>query len=179
MGSPHYRRDMDLLECVQRRATKMIHGMEHLSYEGGLRELGLFRLEKRRLWGDLRAAFQYLKWSYRKEGDRLFIRICDDRTRGNVFKLKESRFRLDIKKKVFYSEDDEALEQFVQSYSGCFIPGDFQDTAGPGPGQPDLAVHVSVHCREAGLYDLWGFLPTLRILWFYYMWRWCVIAMFR
>ena len=31
MGSPQYRRDMDLLECVQRRATKMIQGMEHLS----------------------------------------------------------------------------------------------------------------------------------------------------
>jgi len=45
------------------------------------------------------AAFQYLKWSYRKEGDRLFRRDCSDRTSGNGFKLKEGSFRLDIRKK--------------------------------------------------------------------------------
>ena len=101
MWSPQYRRDIDLLQSIQRRATKMIQGMEHLSYEDGLRELGLFSLEKRRLWGDLRAAFQYLKGNYRKEGNRLFSRVYSDRTRGSGFKLKEGRFRLDIRKKSF------------------------------------------------------------------------------
>jgi len=76
----------------------MIRGLEHLFYEERLRELGLCSLEKRRLQGDLIAAFQYLKKAYKKAGEGLFTRACSYRARGNGFKLKESRFRIDIRK---------------------------------------------------------------------------------
>jgi len=79
----------------------MIQRMEHLSYKDRLKELRLFRLEKRRLQGDPIAAFQYLKGSYRKKGDRHFSMVCDDRTKENGFKFKEGRLRLDIRKKSF------------------------------------------------------------------------------
>ncbi|GAB0193010.1 hypothetical protein GRJ2_001766300 [Grus japonensis] len=93
LWGPQYRRDMELLERVQRRATKLIGGMEHLSCEDRLGELGLFSLEKRRLQRDLIAAYEFLKGAYRKDGEGLFIRECSDRTRGNGFRLKEGQFR--------------------------------------------------------------------------------------
>ena len=63
-------------------------------------ELGLFSLEKR-LQGDLIAAFQDLKGAYKLEGSQHFTRIDNSRTRGNGFKLKEGRFRLDVSGKFF------------------------------------------------------------------------------
>ncbi|KAK4830802.1 hypothetical protein QYF61_013731 [Mycteria americana] len=81
LWSPRHRKDMDLLEQVQRRATKMIRAMEHLSCEERLRQLGLFSLEKRRLQGDLSGAFQHVKGACKKDRERLFTKASSDRTK--------------------------------------------------------------------------------------------------
>ena len=72
--------------------TEMLRGPEHR-----LREPGVCSLEKRKLLGNLRAAFQYLNGVFKQEGNWLFTRVDSDRMRGNGFKLKEGRFGLAVR----------------------------------------------------------------------------------
>jgi len=127
----------------------MIRELEHLSYEERLGELGLFSLEKRRLWEDVIVAFQYLKGAYRKAGDNLFSKAGSDRTRRDGFKLSKGRFRPDI--------TDCPERQWRPHPWNHSRPGWVGQ-------QPGLVEDVPAYCRGVGLDDLERSLPTQNIV---------------
>jgi len=79
--------DVKLLEWVQRRVSRMLGGLQHPSYEDTLKELCLFHLQKHPR--AFTVTLQYLKGTYKLEGEGLFTQVDSDRTKGNILILRE------------------------------------------------------------------------------------------
>ena len=89
--SPYLRKDIDMLEKIQRRATKLIPGLRDLSYEERLKECGLTTLETRRLRGDQIEVFKILK-GYENIDSNIFFEIKESKiTRGHNFTLVKNK----------------------------------------------------------------------------------------
>lgn len=94
--SPYYRKDIESLEAVQRRMTKMIQGLRNLPYKERLSRLNLHSLERRRVRGDMIEVYKWVKGINKGNIDKVIDIRSQDRTRGNGYKLKKHRFRTDV-----------------------------------------------------------------------------------
>ena len=86
--SPYLRKDILVLEGVQRRFTRLIPEMRELAYEERLSRLGLYSLEFRRLRGDLIEVYKIMKRLDRVEAARFFPLTMETRTRGHSLKIR-------------------------------------------------------------------------------------------
>jgi len=99
--APHYKKEIEVLERVQRRATRLVRGLEHNSYESGWRSWGCLVWRRGGWGGDLIALYSYLKGGCSEAGVGIFSQVISNRTRGNGLRFHQERFRLDIRKNVF------------------------------------------------------------------------------
>ena len=98
---PQLRKDIDAIERVQRRATRLILGLAELSYEERLKETGLYSLERSWLRGDMIEMFKIMKGEDKISEDELFNRVDSDRTRGHSLRVKKRRVKMVVRQGTF------------------------------------------------------------------------------
>ena len=113
---PYHKKDIDILERVQRRATKMIIGLKDHSYEDRLKECRLTTLETRRLRGDQIEVFKILNGFENVDRNTFFSIKKDSRTRGHEVALVKDQCRLDVRK---YSFSQRTINEWNRLPADC------------------------------------------------------------
>ena len=108
MPSPGYKpaikvicTDISKRKKIQRRATKLVHGFNKMSYEQRLEALGLYSLQQRRLRGDLIETYKILTGKEKINSDQLFQKATSTELRGHSLKLYKKSSRLELRKHFF------------------------------------------------------------------------------
>ena len=146
LWAPQLKKDGELLERVQPRATRMGRGVEHLPYEERLRGLGLFSLEKRRLRRDLTSAYRYLMGGSRVDGASSFRWCPETELRGNGHTLEHRKFHANMRKYVL-------PVRVSDSGPGC--PERVRSLLPWGYSKPAWTLCWAARCREPALAGLW------------------------
>lgn len=123
---PHYQKDIDLLEKVQRRATRMVEGFKDISYEDRLQLLGLTTLQTRRLRGDLIEMFKIIKGMYCIDASEFFT-FSDSNTRGHDLKLYKDRFCSNIGKFSFCNRSVDLWNLLPNNIVACNSVNSFKN----------------------------------------------------
>ena len=105
-----YQKDIEVLEKVQRRATRLILSIRDMSYEDRPTMLNFFKLSKRRFMGDFIETFKFIKGINKVNYKRFFKVSLVNRTRGHKWKLAKEKFQTDIRMYFFHTEGDQCLE---------------------------------------------------------------------
>ena len=112
---PYHKKDIDMLERVQRRATKMIQKLRNISYEMRLKECGLTTLETRKLRGDQIEVFEILN-GYKNIDRNIFFSVKEERrTRGHGVTLAKKQRRLDL----IFTKNSKRMEQIISWLCRC------------------------------------------------------------
>ena len=99
--NPYLKKDIACLEKIQRRAAKLVHGLNKMSYEQRLEALGLYSLQQRRLRGDLIETYKILTGKEKINSDQLFQKTTTTELRGHSLKLYKKSSRLELRKHFF------------------------------------------------------------------------------
>jgi ribonuclease P/MRP protein subunit RPP40 len=123
---PWLLKDINLLEKVQRRATRMISGLEKMKYEDRLSALGLTTLQTRRLRGDLIEAFKICR-NFEDVDYQQFFRLSNTGLRGHSLKMYKERARLDIRKFSFSNRIVDEWNKLTEEIVQCRTVNNFKN----------------------------------------------------